>query len=308
MLKLIGDIGGTNARLALVDEQRQIFDIKIYKKKEFDNIAEAINAYLQNRTERPIQAVLAVNAPIGNGKPIKNKNDWGYHQENLLEQTRLQEIAFVNDGVAHAMAIPYLDNKDKSVVYDGITMPHGLITAIGVGTEVGFAFGVFDAKLKKYIFQPSEGGAQMAAAVTPRQAEILAKISIQGHLCEWNQIASGRGIAHIYEALFDEPKTTAEIMQDLQQGEPKAVETFALFTEFLGLLVRNAAFTFLPYGGIYLTGGVLAHQETLAQLLSSEFEEYYQWGADQLCCIQKIPVFTANNNISALIGLAKGYF
>lgn len=306
-MKLIGDIGGTNVRLALVNGQRQICDLKIYKKKEFGNIAEAINFYLQGKASRPQEAVLAVNAPIENGKPIKNKNDWSYHEANLLVQTQLQKITFINDGVAHSMAIPYLTEEDKSIVYAGNAIENGVIAAIGVGTEVGFAFGVYNPQAGKYTFSPSEGGSQLAAAVTPRQAQTLAKISAQGHLTEWNQITSGRGISHLYEALFDEQKATAEIMQNLQQGEQKAVETFALFAEFLGLLVRNAAYSFLPYGGIYLTGGILAHSETLTQLLHSEFDKYYQWGDAPLCCIREIPVFTANNNTSALTGLAKGF-
>ncbi len=66
---LVGDVGGTNARLALVDEAGHIRHPKTYPAADFGALGEVIGQYLETTVGRrcPPRAVLA---------PVKAPRSW----------------------------------------------------------------------------------------------------------------------------------------------------------------------------------------------------------------------------------------
>jgi len=71
---LIGDIGATNARFALVQPGGQISPAHVYALNDYASLPEAIETYLREEkpTENPVQAVLAVASPVSGGAPVKD--------------------------------------------------------------------------------------------------------------------------------------------------------------------------------------------------------------------------------------------
>ena len=62
---LVGDVGGTNARFAVVDAQGHIRNPRIFPAKEYPGIADVIGEYLETTCGRwrPARAVIAVAGP-----------------------------------------------------------------------------------------------------------------------------------------------------------------------------------------------------------------------------------------------------
>ncbi len=86
-------------------------------------------------------------------------------------------------------------------------------------------------------------------------------------------VMSGRGLERLWgfvttEAGSPSERSAAEIMKAIDEGkDPHATATARLFTRLLGAEAGNLALIHLPFGGIYLVGGVArAFTEHLAPL------------------------------------------
>ena len=78
------------------------------------------------------------------------------------------------------------------------------------------------------------------------------------------EILSGRGLERLYAwVCHDEgdglPLPAAEIMAGFEAGEARAQRAARLFVRFLGRYTGDLALVTLPFGGIYLVGGVTRH-------------------------------------------------
>ena len=206
--------------------------------------------------------------------------------------------------MAHASAIPYLEEKNKIKINGGVPHPYGSIAVIGPGTGLGMSFGFFDFEKNKYVFHPSEGGNRIAAGADDKQLSIISKILKKCSFVRWEDLISGQGIKNIYEALFDEIKPTEEIMHGLQK-EAKSIEAFDMVCGFLGLFARNVADIFLCSGGIYIIGGIFSRKENLEFLKKSSFMSYYNItlpkGSPYL---ENYPITVVTEENLALTGLA----
>ena len=106
---LVADIGGTNARFALLDEGGDggVGPVHHYKLDDFAGIAEATAAFLEARASgrRPRGAVLAVAGPVsGNRARLTNRGgqwyveDLGSTNGTYLDQQRVQGPLLINPG------------------------------------------------------------------------------------------------------------------------------------------------------------------------------------------------------------------
>jgi glucokinase len=74
-------------------------------------------------------------------------------------------------------------------------------------------------------------------------------------------VMSGRGLERLHAFVTTEAGAAADlsaarIMAEIDAGDPLARQTAQLFTRLLGAECGNLALIHLPFGGIYLVGGV----------------------------------------------------
>jgi len=74
-------------------------------------------------------------------------------------------------------------------------------------------------------------------------------------------VLSGRGLERVYawvsaEAGAREDRRAAEIMAAIEAREPLALEAGRIFVRMLGTVAGNLSLIHLPFGGVYLCGGV----------------------------------------------------
>ena len=108
--RLLGDIGGTNARFALIRyEGGPVEEIRTLSGADYPGPAEAIEAYLKLAGgERPVAGAIGIANPI-DGDSIKMTNHtWAFSIEALRKAVGLTKLIFINDFTALALSLPQL--------------------------------------------------------------------------------------------------------------------------------------------------------------------------------------------------------
>jgi glucokinase len=120
-------------------------------------------------------------------------------------------------------------------------------------------------------------------------------------------VLAGRGIEHLYAFVTKEaghltPKSSADIMAALTAGEHAALDAARLYTRLLGSVLGNLALTHLPYGGIFLIGGMSrAMTPYLADMgLADAICDKGRFGD----FLRAFPVWVVEDDFAALTGCA----
>ena len=131
---------------------------------------------------------------------------------------------------------------------------HAAKLVVGLGT--GFnACPVFDTSAGRFV-PPSEAGHVSLPALGGAMADLTGAMMRDFGFASVEEVLSGRGISYLHRVLHGQMAAPAEIMASLAQGEAKASQTAAAFVQIMGTVVGDLALAHLPFGGIYLVGGV----------------------------------------------------
>lgn len=114
-LGLIGDVGATNARFALVHPDGTTTAARVYGLNDYLSLTEVIGAYLaeESPSARPGQAVLAVASPITGDQVTLTNHPWTFSIEAVRKHFGLRRLRVMNDLAANAVAIPHLADSDR---------------------------------------------------------------------------------------------------------------------------------------------------------------------------------------------------
>src|SRR4029079_12421288 len=113
MLKLIADIGATNARFALV-ENGVINHIQVLACADYPTLGDAAAHYLATTGARPETGAFAVATALdGSDHVAMTNHDWAFSVRGTGQQIGLKSLTVVNDFMALAHAVPQLTEKDR---------------------------------------------------------------------------------------------------------------------------------------------------------------------------------------------------
>ncbi|MEV5827737.1 glucokinase [Spirillospora sp. NPDC052242] len=261
---LVGDIGGTNARFALVDgPDGAPRDVRALPTREHADLADAAAAYLARYAPgvRPSAACLAVAGPVTGGTFHLTNAGWPVGTpEDVRERLGLPHLEIVNDFAGLAMSLPRLAADDLVPVGDRYPAADGPLAVVGPGTGLGVG-GLVPAPGGGWVPLPGEGGQVDAPAGTDREIEVVRLLRAERGAATAEYLLSGDGLAriHRYLAIIDgvrpEPVTPAQIVE--RKADARCAQTLAMFCELLGSLAGNVALTIGATGGVYLGGGIL---------------------------------------------------
>ena len=139
MPRLLGDIGGTNARFALVHgDQQPITHELTLPTGQYPDLAAAAQAYLRQVGQPDVaHACIAIANPIDGDVLKMTNNHWQFSIEATRQELGLDSLLMLNDWEAMAMAAPALNGCDLEQIGSGKPVhgaPKGLI---GPGTGLG---------------------------------------------------------------------------------------------------------------------------------------------------------------------------
>lgn len=304
---LVGDIGGTNARFALIDGPAG--DLKIFPTAataDYDSPDAAIEAVVLKDGVRPKTLIFALAGPV-TGERIKLTNcPWIFEPREMIRRLGVENVILLNDFEAQALALPSLKPEDLHQIGGGTALNDATKVVIGPGTGLGV--GILARADDKWIPIPGEGGHVTLAAESDRDIEIWRHLSrVEGRVTA-ESVISGPGLLNLYSAIArangHEPhhRTPADVTGAARSGDPEVKETLDLFGQHLGCVSGDFALTALARGGVYIGGGVSLHLKD--ELEHGPFRAAFEAKPPHRALATSIPTFLITHPMPALIGLS----
>ncbi len=237
---LIGDIGGTNARLALVTPGEVTpHDILNLPCADYPGVIEAIQDYLARvgatGENAPKEACLAFACPVHAERVKMTNNHWDFMKSDVRQALNLSLFKVINDFTAQALGVPHVGEDNLVEVQPGEAQSHSTRLVIGPGTGLGVA-GVFPGQ-HAWIPLPTEGGHVTFAPTDPTERALL-DVFLQRHRrVSVERILCGQGLLELYQAhctlegQAPRCETPAEVTQAANQGDAIATATLLRFFE-----------------------------------------------------------------------------
>ena len=305
---LVGDIGATNARFALVAPgSSDIENIQSLKCEDFDNIQSAISFYISSFLELDIVSACFATAGTVHLAVFKLANNhWTINKSDVAKTLNGVTIKWINDFTAQAFATTTLTDGEVITLNKGIVKPEKLRLVIGPGTGLGVC-GLIMSR-SGWLPIAGEGGHSDFAPNTSIEYEILTLLAKKfGHVAV-ERILSGPGIMNLYEALCqingkDRIYTTpSEITAAAVNAgaDPIADETIQMFCKIFGSVAGSMALTVGALGGVYITSDLV--RNFLDLFIESDFQKSFESKGRLQSVLEDIPVYLSKKKNMGLIG------
>ncbi|MCZ8207665.1 MAG: glucokinase [Hyphomonadaceae bacterium] len=308
---LVGDVGGTNVRLAIAhidsNSQVELSHVERMPVLSFPSLEEAIEAWQAEGRTLPSSAVFALAGPTGADEVHFTNSSWVVSASATKARFGFQNVTLVNDFAAQARAVPSNNEDAFEVLIEGEAQPGAPIVVLGPGTGLGMALLVPDGRDWSVI--STEGGHQAYAPVSARERQILEVVAEDLPYISYENLVSGLGLDRLYKAIAKLEGRVARLKGGDEIGpaaiagdDPSAVEAVEVMIQSLATFAGNAILATGARGGCVIAGGV---SEALAPFMrTSEFVARLLERGPISGYLNGIPVRRARNAFAALEGAA----
>lgn len=323
-LALVGDIGGTNARFALVDLAAPSIELHASKSlpnAEFASLQHAIEHYLAEVRETPARAALAVACPVGSDEIRLTNRAWSFSRSELQRTLGLAELRMLNDFGAVAWAVPALAEEHLVTLHGDPQAPlQGPVSVLGPGTGLGVALLVGDPARGWQVVE-TEGGHVGFAPIGDEERAIAAWLTAQHGRTSTERLLCGKGLSEIDlvlrgaavppaatllpgESSLRRPtlREPAEIVAAALDGHDQAARrALARFCAVLGSVAGDCA---LIHGArrVVIAGGIVPR--FLPFLRSSAFRERFLAKGRMATLLEAVPIQVITHPHPGLLGAA----
>ncbi|MEO0575248.1 MAG: glucokinase [Pseudomonadota bacterium] len=305
---LVADIGGTNSRVALWQQDGsdagRLTDLHKLSNASFDTIDGMLKQYLSLLAAdvTPGGALLAIAGPV-TGDTLSLLNiQWTFNTHDLRATLGLDELLVINDFEALAYALPHLQSTDMISLGGGTKDPNATCALIGPGTGLGVA-GLTIANGRAHAIA-GEGGHVTLPATNAAEARLIDNVRERFGHCSAERILCGDGLELLHAALHTQTLDAEQISAAATAGDPAAIATFTQFFNFLATVAGDVALTLGARGGVYLGGGILPANRDV--FMASRFRERFVDKGRYRDYLGNIPTYLITHDTPALAGLA-GY-
>lgn len=317
LLGFIADFGGTNARFSIVKNNGELDLASKYSVDKFNSIEDVINEYFKyvyshSRISKIKNGAMCIACPVLGDEVHFTNNSWTFSISNVQKNLKLETLSVVNDFVAQALGV--LKTPDIEVIYDGkkgnIDIDENLrknspVGVIGPGTGLGVS--ILVPTQNDYVALPTEGGHATICASNEVEYQIIERLrKLYGHISA-ERVISGQGLENIYAVLTytqdEKIMPAAKITENASKGDKMCKLAVDIMFDFLATFAGNLALTSGAFGGIYLAGGILAHENVFKLFKESNFmNRYFEKGRFK-SYMEQIPVYCATGKNPAMYGL-----
>lgn len=307
---LVGDIGGTNARLALVDTEGHIRHPKTFAAADYGALTEVIGAYLEGTVgrRRPSRAAIAVAGPVVDGEIEFTNIDWRISEAELVGTFEFEAAHLLNDFAAQAFAAPILPAENLRVIGPALRgCPDAPLLVVGAGT--GFGVATLARSERGDIAIACEGGHATFAPSDDLEIEVLKIFRRSRDRVSVERVLSGQGLFDLYRALGEVKGLPAELPNEravtaaAETGDPLAQTTVARFCGILGSVAGDIALTSGARGGVFVSGGIAP--KLIDSLMSGEFRQRFEAKGRLASYMAEIPTALIVHPYAALLGAAQ---
>lgn len=300
---LVGDIGGTNTRLAQVSNNRPHSNHS-YNNSQYASLDNCLSDYLDchNLAASRMAVRLALAAPVDSAEVRLTNLDWLISATSLKQQFGFAEVSLYNDFEAVAMALHSLAPDDVVAIGEGSQHARGSRLVLGPGTGFGAALCLRNGQIVA-----SEAGHSWMPAWDDEEADLLARMRTEDGPPSIEQLLSGQGLRALYRAMdgdtvVDEPPSAEAIfVACMKQTDKTAAAVVSRFFAFLGSAARNLVLATGAWGGVYIAGGIVPRYQDL--LLHSTFRERFNAPGPMCKRLNAVPCHLITHHNPALLGL-----
>ena len=295
---LAGDTGGTKTILLLAESKDTGEKIELtplyearYVSAEFSDLVPMVREFLSEatiaigQTPTPQRACFSIAGPIVDNTSDLTNLSWLLDGKRIQQDLALDRAVLINDFVAVGYGIEGLEPSHIHTLQAGEPQANAPIAIIGAGTGLGQGFLI--RQEGRHRVYPTEGGHTDFAPRNELEFQLLKYLRDKLNLTRISveRVVSGMGIVAIYQFLRDRQYTNespdiAEVVRTWEREagrseksvDPAATiaiaaaqgrdhlakETMDLFVDLYGAEAGNLALKLLPYGGLYVAGGVTA--------------------------------------------------
>ncbi|MDR9402472.1 MAG: glucokinase [Halothece sp. Uz-M2-17] len=328
-LLIAGDIGGTKTILRLVEVTKQAVDFQTvhqvtYSSQDYSDLVPMVQEFLEETDYTPQKACFAIAGPVIQQTCQLTNLSWYLDANRLQKELNLESVSLINDFAAVSYGVLGLKNEELEPLQAVSSQNDAPIAIIGAGTGLGEGFLIPQGNGDYQIFG-TEGGHADFAPRSELEFQILDYIRQQKQISRVSveRIVSGQGIIAIYQALRDlnlHPERDSAVAETIRQWEKrKATEmdpaaaiaqaadtdrlcekTMELFIEAYAAEAGNLALKLLPYGGLYIAGGIAA--KNLPWMKSNRFLKVFKDKGRVSPVLDAVPINVILNPQVGLIG------
>ena len=307
---LVGDVGGTNARFALVDTEGRVRNLHVFEARKYASLTDVIAEYLERTVGRkwPPRAVVAVAGPVLDGEIEFTNLDWQVSEGDLLATFEFEAVKLINDFAGQALACPLLTADDLRPLgpklRGGADCP---MVVMGAGT--GFGVAGLARGDRGDLALATEGGHAAFAPTDDVEYAAWKRLKAQHGRVSIERLLSGQGLYDLYLTLAELKGAQAfltdqkAVMEAGNAGDELAGETLDRFCGILGAVAGDLALSFGARGGVFISGGIAPRMAE--RLAAGPFRERFEAKGRLKPYLEQIPTSLVLHPYPAIIGAAR---
>lgn len=270
---VVGDIGGTHARLALVTPQARFTRVEVFESRQYSSLDAVVRQFLGKPTRQVKAAVFGIAGPVVNGRCVATNLPWIVDERVLARKLGIRRVKLLNDLVALSLGALGVSRAKLHVLGSaGPPKKKGAnVAVIAAGTGLGEAMLVWNGS--RLVPCATEGGHADLAPRDDLEVELLQFLRARfGHV-SWERVLSGGGLGNLYD-FFRQAKGIVEGAESahfietagdrnaaitelgMSGRSEAAARTVDLFASLYGAEAGNLVLKSLAVGGIFLCGNI----------------------------------------------------
>ena len=306
---LLADIGGTNARFALCEEDGTIRDAKALRCAAYNCPTDAALDYLWQvgAADGTSRAAFCLAGPVEEQVLKMTNLDWKISVDEAKGRINADELLLLNDFTAIALGLPHIEESQLRPIGGGREAANRTKAVVGPGTGLGVAY--LTPSDSGWQAHAAEGGHVTMAPRTDREDAVLADMRKHADHVSIERVVSGAGLFNIYHALCSLEGATPEQIPPAEIAKRGVSsdcvlcsEALDLFADFFGTAVSDLALTLGAKGGVYVAGGMLKAmgKSFRAERFRARFEDKGRFSE----YLKEIPTSMVLHPEPAFLGLA----
>eukprot|EP01134_Creolimax_fragrantissima_P005384 CFRG5384T1 len=240
-------------------------------------------------------ACIAVPAPTSyNEQPFFDKREVNRGSNELGARLGIDHVVLITDLLASGYGVLTLGRQDTVTLQDAPVVLGAPMACIGADVGLGECYLTWHSR--QYTAWPSEGGHCEFAPKTELQLDLLRYLKSkfeETNRVSVERVVSKPGIVNVLEFLCDKypdminkdslyqiagAQDKATAIATLASSDRLCYKAMEIFVWTFGSEVGCAALKWLPYGGLYITGGIASHNVQRLRSDSTFMDAYYDKG------------------------------
>ncbi len=301
-LTLVADIGGTNARLALIENNFNYQKKRYFKTKDFGSFEALISYYLQESlsSESVDEAIFGVAAPITADRVQFVNSPLSFSQMSLKKNFNLKKLTVLNDLELQAYYLMRPVKKEIQILSKGRIIKKSGKVLVSPGTGLGLSFSVGNKVLS------TEAGHLYVPSNIPKIRDLVNKFTLEfKRIPTFEDLLSSAGIVFIYQQISKSTtkKNSKRILEN-KTSDKFYAKTRELYIYLLAIYLRYVALIFGAKCDIYLSGSII--KSISKDLKTKAFRKEFENSDKMKILLLSTSIFIINSSDIGLKG-ARNY-